>query len=68
MSFSPTVKEIPAQTEVLPAEGEATNGAHTAPKRLISGVLLVILRIVHHGWNALEEMHFDVNWFGFPPE
>ena len=68
VSFNPIVEEISAQTVVLHAQGEKDNRAHTAPKRVFSRELFVIHRIVDHGWNALEEMLFHVNWFGFPPE
>ena len=68
VSFNPIVEEIPGQTEVLPAQGEKDNRPHTAPKRVFSRELFVMHRIVDHGWNALEEMLFQVNWFGFPPE
>ena len=68
MSFNLIVEEISGQTEVLPAQGENDNRPHTALKRVFSRELFVIDRIVDHGWNALEEMLFHVNWFGFPRE
>ena len=68
VSFNPIVEEISGQTGVLPAQGENDNRPHTAPKRVFSRELFVIHRIVDHGWNALEEMLFQVNWFGFLPE
>ena len=68
VSFNPIVEEISGQTEVLTAQGENYNRAQTAPKRVFSRELLVIHRIVNHGWNALEEMLFHFTWFGFPPE
>ena len=68
VSFNPIVDEISGQTEVPPAQGENDNRPHTAPERVFSGELFIIHRFVDHGWNALEEMLFQVNWFGFPPE
>ena len=68
VSFNPIVEEISGQTEVPPAQGENDNRPQTAPKRVFSRELFVIHRIVDHRWNALEEMLFQINWFGFPPE
>ena len=68
MSFNAIVEEIPGQTEVLPAQGGNNNRVHTSPKRVFSRELFVIHWIVDHGWNDSEEMLFQVNWFGFPPE
>ena len=68
VSFNHIMEEITGQTEVLSAQGENDNRTHTAPERVFSGELFVIHRIVDHGWNALEEMLFQVNWFGFSPE
>ena len=68
VSFNSIVEEISGQTEVLPAQGEDDNRPQTAPKRVFSKDLFVINRIVDRGWNAFEEMLFQVNWFGFPSE
>ena len=49
VSFTPTVEQISGQTEVFPPHGEDGNKTHTAPKRVFSRELFVILRIVDHG-------------------
>ena len=68
MSLNPVVEEISGQTDLLPAQGENSNRAHNAPKRVFSRELFVIHRIADHVWNGLEEILYHVKWFGFPPE